>query len=85
MNQPDIRVAIRGYKNGEQIFEDVLDIAWNQGGDDLISDAARRHADVIQGSLHMIEIEFLDEEDPDQRFFRIGNDPRRMVAPVRVV
>ena len=32
----------------------------------------------------MLEIEFLDEPDINQRFFRIGTDPRAMVVPIKL-
>jgi hypothetical protein len=33
---------------------------------------------------HLIEIEFLDEPNVEQRFMRLGTDPRRMVKPYEV-
>jgi hypothetical protein len=84
MNKPDINIAVRGWKNGEQIFEDLYSMSWEEDVEGLLERAAENHAERLGDGLHMIEIEFLDEPDPDQRFFRIGTDPRRMVLPMRV-
>jgi hypothetical protein len=32
----------------------------------------------------MVEIEFVDESDIDQRFCRLGTDPRFMVRPLQI-
>lgn len=47
-----------------------------------LAKVAERHALRLKGELHMIEIEFLDEPDREQRFFRMGTDPRRMAEPM---
>lgn len=42
------------------------------------------HQAEIRNTRHMIELEFLDEPDPLQRFSRFGTDPRGMVQPISV-
>ena len=79
-----IRVAIRGFVADKVQFEDrvVLD---STDLEKLLPSLAEKHATAMaEHRLHMIEIEFLDEPDPLQRFFRIGTDPSGMVAPMRV-
>jgi hypothetical protein len=73
-----IRLAIRGYVNGEREFEEKLEI-FEENLDVAIADAGTRHAEAMaRHDLHMIEIEFLDEPNPAARFFRFGTDPRAM-------
>lgn len=45
---------------------------------------AEEHATLSAAGPVMVEIEFLDETDVNQRFFRIGTDPRQMVQPLEV-
>ncbi len=93
-----IRLAIRGYQyvddpTGMPIdtlvkavlrFEERTEVDPEQI-DDVMPALAEKHARLLaSGGLHMIEIEFLDEPDPLQRFFRIGTDPRGMVMPIKV-
>jgi hypothetical protein len=78
------RIAVRGYVHGRITIEEFADI-----GDDeievLLRDLAEKHAKrLAEHSLHMIEIEFLDEPNQNERFFRFGTDPSAMVAPLRV-
>jgi len=79
------RIAIRGFMGGVKQFEERMDIS--ESGDE-IEGLAEKHALAMLalpgGYKHMIEIEFLDEPDPLERFFRIGTDPAMMVAPIEV-
>jgi len=80
-----IHLAIRGFANGQRLFEQLLTLEEEQI-DGLIEAAARDHAEKMKRhELHMIEIEFLDEPDPLQRFFRFGTDPRGMVVPIQII
>jgi len=76
-----IRLAIRLFADGEQILEERVDADESE-----LAGLAEKHT-VMLGDLagpHMIEIEFLDEPDPNQRFFRFGTDPRGMVIPIAI-
>lgn len=79
-----LRLAIRGFVGRTRMFEDVVEIP-DDSFDALIPQLAEKHATALAShELHMIEIEFLDEPDPEQRFFRFGTDPSGMVAPIEV-
>ena len=79
------RIAIRGFIGGVKQFEEAVDVS--ESGEEL-EGLAEKHALAIVaragGEKHMIEIEFLDEPDPLQRFLRIGTDPAGMVAPIAI-
>ena len=79
------RVIIRGFIGAVKQFEEehVVDEHGSQ-----IENLAEKHATKLLalpgGEKHMIEIEFADEPDPLQRFFRIGTDPGGMVRPIAI-
>jgi len=80
-----IRLAIRGFVAGAQQFEDLLVLNDDAELDARIALLVNDHAEALaKHALHMIEIEFLDEADPWQRFFRFGTDPRLMRRPVMI-
>lgn len=79
------RIAIRGFIGGVKQFEEHVDAS--ESGDELEGLAEKHALDLLArpgGDKHMIEIEFLDEPDPLQRFFRVGTDPAGMVQPIAV-
>jgi hypothetical protein len=79
-----VRLAIRGFVGSARQFEDLIDMA-GDAFDALLPQLAEKHAAALAShALHMIEIEFLDEPDPNQRFFRFGTDPSGMVIPLKV-
>lgn len=77
-----IRLAIRGYAAGEVRWKESVLVDSNRL-ESVVSDMANRHAAAMAAhELHMIEFEFLDDPNPNQRFFRIGTDPSGMVIPI---
>lgn len=78
-----IRVVVRGFANGSmRVFEEPLEIDAHEI-DQALPAIAERHAEALMlYDRHYIEIEFLDEPDQDQRFFRFGTDPSAMVLPL---
>ena len=77
-----IRLAIRGFAGGVQQFEDRMELD-KAGMEQILPALAREHCKALAAhQLHMIEIEFLDEPNVDERFFRFGTDPDGMVMPL---
>jgi hypothetical protein len=53
--------------------------------DKVVPDLAKEHADAMAAkTLDMVEIEFLDEPDVNQRYLRLGTNSAGMVAPMRL-
>ncbi len=73
------RIAIRGFIGKVKQFDEEYDDTAP------IEQIAHRHLrallDLPGGDMHMIEVEFLDEPNPLQRYFRFGTDPDMMVMP----
>ena len=74
-------LAIRVYVDGALESEKQLS-ATPAELEELLPKLAEEHARLAAERPTMIEIEFLDEPDVNQRFFRMGTDPRYMVMPV---
>lgn len=69
---------IRGYRDKKLVFEDRLD---THDKVENLSSIATAHAKRLMGFRHTIEIEDLDQPDPNKRFLRVGTDPTMMVEP----
>lgn len=79
-----MNIAIRGFVGRQVQFEDRISIDPDKL-DELLPGLAEKHAAALAThALHMIEIEFLDEADRSQRYFRFGTDPSGMVLPIQV-
>lgn len=77
-----IRLAIRGFVGDALLFADRV-VVDSDKLDEILPALALKHARAMADHrLHMIEIEFLDEPDPNQRFFRISSDSSGMVFPI---
>lgn len=91
------RLAIRGYLRStddsgtlfkaELLFHDHLEVDDVELGD-VLENLAEKHAGMMMSyapRLYMVEIEFLDEPNPMERFFRFGTDPSGMMSPLEVI
>lgn len=77
-----VHLAIRGFADQKKVFEDLVEFE-ELRLDRILPELAEKHGKALAAhELHMIEIEFLDEPDPMQRFFRFGTDPSGMVRPI---
>jgi len=79
-----IRLAIRGFAGKTPVFEDHVEVTLADL-ENVVPKLAEQHAGKLTNhELHMIEIEFLDESDPNERFFRLGTDPSGMIVPIAI-
>jgi hypothetical protein len=77
-----MRIIVRGYGDGELRFKDHIAL---DDVDDAMLDIfrlAESHREKLKPwDCWLIEVEFLDEPDPLQRFLRFGTDKDGMVDP----
>ena len=78
------RLMIRTYINGTLQSAERVDIADDEP-ESRIPQLAEEHARRLAHQPGMIEFEFLDEPNLNERFFRIGTDPSLMVMPHRIL
>ncbi len=78
-----MRVMIRGFAGTTVIFQEELDLP--EDGDVGMALAERHVALMVGHPQHMIEIEFLDLPDQEERFLRFGTDPTGMILPIRLL
>lgn len=78
-----ISLMVRVYVEGMLHSEERIG-ATERGLSALLPSLGEKHARLCAERPTMIEIEFLDEPDINQRFFRIGTDSRGMVRPMQI-
>lgn len=78
-----MRLAVRVYFQGILQSEERLMVTKDNLGV-LCYSMAVKHAQMLHAELGHVEIEFLDELNPQERFFRIGTDTSGMVLPIAV-
>jgi hypothetical protein len=76
-------IIARLWKEGELILEEQVSVP-EENFNQSITALFEKHLKLVGGALHMIEIEFLDEADPLQRFLRFGTDSSLMEQPVEM-
>lgn len=78
------RLAFRGFAHRKLLWEELVELEDDQL-EDVLPGLAEKHATAMAShELHVVEVEFLDEPDPNERFFRFGTDPSGMGLPIQV-
>lgn len=78
-----IRLAIRTYKRGVLQTVERIEVSM-EDMQNVLTDLASKHAEAMIETPGHVEIEFLDEPNVNERFFRIGTDFSCMVKPVEL-
>ena len=79
-----IRTRIRSYAGAQLISQEYQQID-SANIDKAACKMIEKHsAMLLRYPQFLIEVEFLDEPDVNQRFFRIGNSPVGMIDPRRL-
>jgi hypothetical protein len=78
-----INLRIRVYVGKEVRFDEQITAPADEM-DRILPQLAEKHATALADTPHMVEIEFLDEPDPNQRFARFGTDSTLMLKPTAV-
>ncbi len=78
-----IRLAIRVFVDGVKQSAERINVDPDRL-DELLPTLAKKHAKMMSAQPGMVEIEFLDELNPNTRFFRMGTDKRAMVDPMEI-
>lgn len=77
------RIIARIFVAGELLGEDTFELD-GEAIETLVPEIARQHAKLVGDRPFMVELEFLDEPDPNTRYFRFGTDPAGMMKPLEV-
>jgi hypothetical protein len=77
-----VRLALRAWSEDKLVFEEKVGVP--EAELDLVMRRQMEHLASILGGQHMIEVEFLDEPNPNRRYFRFGTDPGGMTMPIEL-
>ena len=76
------RVAVRGFVGKQLLFQEFLDVDFESPkvAQDIYA-IAQSHVALMARHPGLIEMEFLDESDPNHRFFRFSMHPASLLDP----
>ncbi len=78
-----MRIIVRGFVCGVKRFEELVEHAELESPE--AAEARVQWIIDLAGDLpHMVEIEFPDDPNPMERFYRFGTDPDMMTMPIPV-
>jgi hypothetical protein len=78
-----VRIRVRGWENKEKKFDEHIELESAAEINKRLPVIAQHHISMLADAKDwLVEIEFLDEPDPLQRFFRLGSHPTHMAVPI---